>query len=42
MGRELRVELGADITYSDMELLISSSSSTAGGGKGEGSKGVYW
>ena len=42
MGWKLRVDLGNNITYGDMERLSSSSCSysTLGGGEGEGSKGV--
>ena len=42
MGVELRVEIGINITYGDMERLSSSSSSTADRVKGEGSQGVDW
>ena len=42
MGEKVRVDLGTDITYGDMERLSSSSSSTAVGGEVEGIKGVDW
>ena len=43
IGGELRFEIRTDITYSDMERLISSSySSTSGGGEGEDSEGGDW
>ena len=40
MGGKIKVELRTKITYGDMERLSYSSSSTAGGGEGYGSKGV--
>ena len=42
MGGKLRVELGTNITYGDMERLSSSSLSKAGRCEGEGSEGMDW